>query len=601
MALNRRDVLKAFAYGGTAAWYGGLSALGWLRAPAAAAREIPQFSGAVPAGLRVAVIGSGIAGLTAAYELLHAGFEVSIFEADNRYGGRSLTVRPTDPAYREAYLKKQVVPSSFVTEASYVSEFAEVDGIPQYGNFAVTNPEAPSAPYMDLYLNAGPGRIPLHHTGVLEYCNKFGVKLEPYIFRSEANLLRSTKLNGGKPVQVRQYGNNLRGYLAELLSQSASAGKRLKPKELKVFQQMLEAYGDLTKTAGGKYVYLNPNKPGLYSRLGYVVEPYAGPYNGVTPKILSFEEIVNSELWSQLVDDTQLYWQSSLLQPVGGMDMVWQAFLAQPVGAGGKPLRDRVRLNAEVLGLNKSPDGLKVEVQLKGGAEQFDYVISTASPKVMCGAQFSKSTAIRGDVFKSLRQVRYEYGGKYGWQGRSRFWEQESQIFGGISWEDTLTEQVWYPSSGYNEWSGVLTGGYIHNSVEIDIDGKPVSPVDPTLQHATLWGEMSQQQRREAALHGGELLHPGFRDKIYSDNGISIAWQKMPYQNGISAIFDFTEQLPIYNELLKPVDSSGRVLLAGDWLSFWSGWQEGAVRSAWYAVKQLVGHATAVHTKAATG
>ncbi|MCK9383834.1 MAG: FAD-dependent oxidoreductase [Nevskia sp.] len=605
--MTRRDVLRVLAYaGGRAALMGGLAAFGWLRTPPAVADELPRFSGLPSAGKRVAIIGAGVAGLTSAFEMSKAGFDVTIYEAEKRYGGRSLTVRPSDPAYRTAYLDKKVVPSSFVTEASYVSEFAEVGGETQHGRFVVRDPANPAAPFIDLYLNAGPGRLPLHHTGVLDYCRRFGVKLEPYIFRTEANLLRSAGLNGGAPVQIRQYGNNLRGYLAEILADSTNAlGARadapLKAEELKVFREMLRAYGDLTQTSGGKFIYLNPNVPGLYSRPGYVVEPYAGPYDGVTPQILSFEEIVNSKLWNQLVGDTQLYWQSSLLQPVGGMDMIWQAFLAQRVGPSGQPLRDRVRLNSTVRAINSVADGSKVQVSLANGtSEYYDYVISTASPKVMTG--FKGSTAIRPEVMAALRQVRYEFGGKYGWQGRSRFWEQnDTQIFGGISWIDTVTEQMWYPSSGYNDWSGVLTGGYIHNQVAVDLDGKPIVPVDPILQNATRWGAMPQAKRREAALQSGELLHPGFSKKVFADDGISIAWQNMPQQYGITALFDFSEQLPLYNALLKPADDNGRVLFAGDWLSFWAGWQEGSVRSAWYAMSQIATHlATQPKTAAPT-
>ena len=44
-----------------------------------------------PAGKTVAVIGAGAAGLTAARELWRAGYNVRIFEASNRIGGRLYT------------------------------------------------------------------------------------------------------------------------------------------------------------------------------------------------------------------------------------------------------------------------------------------------------------------------------------------------------------------------------------------------------------------------------------------------------------------------------------------------------------------------------
>lgn len=51
---------------------------------------------------KVLVIGAGLAGLTAAYELTQAGHEVIVFEARNRAGGRVLTVRDfADGLYAE--------------------------------------------------------------------------------------------------------------------------------------------------------------------------------------------------------------------------------------------------------------------------------------------------------------------------------------------------------------------------------------------------------------------------------------------------------------------------------------------------------------------
>ncbi|MFB6891704.1 NAD(P)/FAD-dependent oxidoreductase [Kitasatospora sp. NPDC056327] len=46
---------------------------------------------------RAAVVGSGVAGLTAAYELTRAGVEVTLFEADDRLGGHAHTQHVTAP------------------------------------------------------------------------------------------------------------------------------------------------------------------------------------------------------------------------------------------------------------------------------------------------------------------------------------------------------------------------------------------------------------------------------------------------------------------------------------------------------------------------
>jgi monoamine oxidase len=83
---------------------------------------------------RVVVVGAGIAGLVAAYELLRAGHDPLILEAQHRVGGRILTLR---------------------------------------------EPFAPG-----LYGEAGAMRIPRTHTLTLAYVEKFGLKLNPFTLQN---------------------------------------------------------------------------------------------------------------------------------------------------------------------------------------------------------------------------------------------------------------------------------------------------------------------------------------------------------------------------------------------------------------------------------
>ena len=78
-------------------------------------------------------------------------------------------------------------------------------------------------------------------------------------------------------------------------------------------------------------------------------------------------------------------------------------------------------------------------------------------------------------------------------------------------------------------------------------------------------------------------MRPGqFKQNV--EKGISIAWQNMPGQAGAWAYYRNQAENPNY---LKINESQGRLLLAGDYFSFLSGWMEGAVLSAELVVKSI--------------
>jgi monoamine oxidase len=79
---DRRQFLQFLTAAGT----GLLAASG--RSPSAAAQ-----GGQACTGRRVVVLGAGLAGLTAAYQLMNRGYEVIVLEGQDRVGGRVLTVR----------------------------------------------------------------------------------------------------------------------------------------------------------------------------------------------------------------------------------------------------------------------------------------------------------------------------------------------------------------------------------------------------------------------------------------------------------------------------------------------------------------------------
>jgi monoamine oxidase len=146
--MTRREfVTRAGRYGGGAAT-GAMLALGLLAKTSSARGAAPDnpTPEATPenGGKRVLILGAGLCGMSAAYELGKLGFTCELLEARARAGGRCWTVRA---GTRET----------------------EIGGPEQTAGF----PEG-------FYMNPGPARIPGHHTTTLGYCKEFGVPIEVF-------------------------------------------------------------------------------------------------------------------------------------------------------------------------------------------------------------------------------------------------------------------------------------------------------------------------------------------------------------------------------------------------------------------------------------
>lgn len=529
--VTRRGFLRGLAaLGGAGAVYHGLTTLGLLAIPPAYA-GVPAYAPDIGKGRNVAILGAGMAGLTAALLLARAGFAVKVIEANRHIGGRSLTVRPGD-------------------------EYAEVGREAMVCRFD-----------QGLYLNAGPGRIPHHHTAVLEYCRELGVAMEPYIFASRANLMQSDKAFGGHPVQLRRIKHELRGQLSEMLAKvpdPAALDGSLSADDRSAFLEMLRQFGDLQRGSDGALAY---NGSG---RAGYTVPPGAGRRPGTLYPEIDLKTLLDSDFWKNgLFNDMVDFWQTSLLQPVGGMDMIVKGLLRATI-PGGKTVKDLVVTESPVVEVTNTASG--VQVVHARGAETFDFCISTMAPSLLAK---TKNNFTPGYT-DALKRIKDAAAFKLGWQASRRFWEEDDQIYGGISWTDHPITQMWYPSDGFFSKTGVLTGAYNNGAT------------------AEMFGRLTHEQRVDLALAGGEKLHPGFASWVYRERALSIAWHNMPHFAGGWQNNPPEADPDAYFRLTMP---EGNVMLAGDFLSYWWGWKEGAIRSADLAVEAVVSRVVQIGPK----
>jgi monoamine oxidase len=524
MPLTRRGLLGGMAkLGGAGAVYETLAAWEFLKPPPAMAASLalPRESGQ---GKTVAILGAGISGLCAAYELDRAGYTCMILEPARRAGGRSLTLRRGD-RYQEMGHDAQ--------------ECAFDEG---------------------QYFNAGPGRIPHHHVHVIDYCRRFNIALEPYIFASRANLIRSGSPEAGKTRPVREAYHSLQGHVAELLdkcSRQPNLDLPIDKDDLEKLQQMLVQFGNLSPTRGSNtYSYQNQ-----WARAGYERPPgVADPGKPLTP--MKLEEILRSHVWDDwLFRDGEVYWQTSLMQPTGGMDMFWKGFLRQPLSRQLGTLEGLIRYGAKATEIEVQGDKVRVAYQDSGTPRVLDadYCVSTIPMSIFKNMK----TNLPAPFMEAARKLPIMPAGKVGWQA-PRFWETDANIYGGISWTSETIDQIWYPSSGYLSQAGVLTGAYMRNDAAIAFNKRPVA------------------ERLKIAREQGERLHPGYSGHV--QHGLAIGWENMEFAQGGWANEEEHEFGPNITVLAQP---QGRFIVAGDHISFWSGWQEGALQAAWHAVAAI--------------
>jgi monoamine oxidase len=93
-------------------------------------------------------------------------------------------------------------------------------------------------------------------------------------------------------------------------------------------------------------------------------------------------------------------------------------------------------------------------------------------------------------------------------------------------------------------------------------------------------------ERQKIALEQGAHIHPQYG--VDFEQGFSVAWHRVPWSYGSWATFSAEARKDTYPVLTRP---QGRVYLAGDHMTHWNAWMQGAFQSA----RQV---ATAIHTRA---
>jgi monoamine oxidase len=404
MTLSRREFLiRVGQAGGYSAAFLTMQSMGLMSARAASPLAVAPGTGK---GIKVAILGGGIAGLVSAYEMKALGYDCTVLEARTRPGGRNWTVRGGD-------------------------KIDLLDGTTQTCTFDSGN-----------YQNVGPARLPSIHPAILGYCRKLGVELQVEINTSRSSLLQNDAANGGKPMVQRQVVTDTRGHVSELLAKCISKGaldQEITSEDRDRMLSFLRMYGSLDRA--GNYRGSDD--------AGYIKTPGAGDETGVLNDPIDMHTLLDENFWNGILFEEQFDMQATMFQPVGGMDRIPYAF--------AKALGDTVQYDSPVTEIRKTSKGVRIVYTNTGKPKtlEADFCVC-AMPLVIL-----KKTP--NDFSASYKKVidNCSYAGAYkvAWESR-RFWEQDYNIYGGLEFLNTGCSPVWFPSAGLFSPRGVLVSGY---------------------------------------------------------------------------------------------------------------------------------------------
>ena len=534
MAVSRREFLMRVGQaGGYSAAFVAMQGLGLMPAKAEPIESIAVAAG-TGEGIKVAILGGGIAGLVAAYELRELGYDVTLLEARARPGGRNWTVRGGDTV-----------------------EF--LNGITQPCTWEKGN-----------YQNVGPARLPSIHSHMLGYCRKFGVPMEVEINTTRSSFLENDDANGGKPIVQRQAMNDTRGHVSELLSKCIAQGNLDADFSAEDKQRMLDflqVYGPLD----GARKYIGSD------RAGYAVPPGAGDDTGVLSKPIDMHTLLQADFWSGLLYEETYDWQATMMQPVGGMDRIPYAF--------SKALGSVIRFESPVTEIRKTSNGVRIGYLDKGTPQSLD------AHFCICAMPLQMLKKVPNDFSPAFKKVvdecTYAHAYKVAWESR-RFWEQDYNIYGGLEFVSQGLSPIWFPSGNLFAQRGVFVSGY-GDSGQAGIDGKPLQY---TLQMSKATVEKlhpghSKEMEKPIWVNWGEIKwNEGSWISSYGPGQSRFGSGARTTRQGTMSIVPggTLKSAPGYETLLQP---DGPIYFAGDHVSHIVGWQEGAAVSSVRVVNMI--------------
>jgi len=506
-------------------------------------------------GIKVGIIGGGVAGLSSAFELRKLGFDITIFETqEKRIGGRIYT-------------------HYFDRDKKFYGEL-------------------------------GAMRIPVSHETTWHYINLFGIKTRPFIQYNENTFIyiRNIRVQNdpeGKNVMEKIYPKfKLKDWERNTPWQKilgyalATNFLKIPPSIRKEILQVKEQYSMTIQYLGSLSIGEVMEEMGLSEGAMELISgiiPFLGSfyYNSYLENMQE-EYTVDSAFRYEIVGGAVNYPLSFYNSLMNKKPKEYPCIEDEDLG--GVTWKN----GRTVTGIYKENECDKVIIQykceksLKVSKENFDFVI--------CAIPFSSLRNVEvypmfsNEKMQSIKEVNYTSSQKTIFMCNKRFWEEgdeKEKIIGGGSSTDLPIQTIWYP--GYPN-RDKIENKKDHNSKT----GAGVLLASYNLnQDATRLGNLDDKTRIEEIKRQVEAVHNlprGYLDSIVEDFR-TVQWDNEKGFYGAFCYF-MPGQQSLFQYAMAKSEYGNRVYFAGEHISPVHGWIEGALSTGMKAANAIAEYCT---------
>lgn len=516
-------------------------------------------------GIKVGIIGGGLAGLAAAFELKKLGFNIIVFDAlEDRIGGRVYT---------------------------YYFD-----------------------PDKKLYGELGPMRIPVIHETVWHYINLFKLNTLPFKHENENAFIYL------KNIRVRNdsSGRNVMQYIYPRYN--------LNPCERSIPWQKLSYYGferHLLPASAKERSEIFQVRPAYNPYILFwdsrsnrqMLELTQLSQNAIN-LISNFFPLAGQNLYASYLDYIQEQYSADLSYLYGisgGIVNLPLSFYKAILGGKSEEVYPEIhqqllgrvewRGGHWVSGIHRNSDDGKVVLGYKYTGidkpvyESFDYVVCTIPFSTLRTVHIDPLFSIR--KMQAIREVNYISAQKTYFLCKERFWEYGSpgeQIIGGASYTDLPISQIYYPSDHAKNCVVKSTHIAQNNPSNSLICSTNVYACEPGVLLASYnfnlearrLAEMSDKLRFEEIKREVEQVHGlpmGYLDSIVSQN-ITFNWDTDPRFRGALSYYT-PEQRRLFSLPSAIPEYQDRLFFAGEHTSDKHRWMQGALKSGMEAANAL--------------